>query len=229
MTEVSATNLHYGHAAVANDDFHIAAPIFRPIEAIPISQDGSGNSHRRPFCQSMKEKALQASNTFRQMLGLDPIKPDIRVRPAMHHAHHIELESGVSTTGAVIFKDGKPFKDGALPVLPFVGTPVRPAFAPEGEEMDNRGRRPVWANRPHHRLHGSFLRRVHHALMSLGPWEGRAVAFVLGEYYFCPLTLSAPSTIFSSLLCSISISIIICLPISFIFILGTVYADARPY
>jgi len=27
---------------------------------------------------------------------------------------------------------------------------------------------------------GTFMRRVHHALMALGPWEGRAVAFVLG-------------------------------------------------
>ncbi|KAI0731607.1 hypothetical protein C8Q72DRAFT_821582 [Fomitopsis betulina] len=31
----------------------------------------------------------------------------------------------------------------------------------------------------HHR-HGPFLRRMHFALMALGPWEGRAVAFVLG-------------------------------------------------
>ncbi|VDB83238.1 unnamed protein product [Peniophora sp. CBMAI 1063] len=30
----------------------------------------------------------------------------------------------------------------------------------------------------HHR--GSFIRRIHRALMSLGPWEGRAIAFVLG-------------------------------------------------
>jgi hypothetical protein len=28
-----------------------------------------------------------------------------------------------------------------------------------------------------------FLRRVHHALMSLGPWEGRIVAFVLGAFF----------------------------------------------
>jgi hypothetical protein len=34
--------------------------------------------------------------------------------------------------------------------------------------------------RGHFRHNGSFLRRVHLALMSLGPWEGRAVAFVLG-------------------------------------------------
>ncbi|KAI0249644.1 hypothetical protein BJV78DRAFT_658455 [Lactifluus subvellereus] len=29
-------------------------------------------------------------------------------------------------------------------------------------------------------LRGPFLHRVHYALMSLGPWEGRIVAFVLG-------------------------------------------------
>ncbi|KAJ7090847.1 hypothetical protein B0H15DRAFT_837078 [Mycena belliarum] len=32
----------------------------------------------------------------------------------------------------------------------------------------------------HHHGEQSFLMRVHFALMSLGPWEGRAVAFVLG-------------------------------------------------
>ncbi len=30
---------------------------------------------------------------------------------------------------------------------------------------------------------GPFLHRVHHALMSLGPWEGRIVAFVLGATF----------------------------------------------
>ncbi|KAJ7812377.1 hypothetical protein B0H14DRAFT_2605797 [Mycena olivaceomarginata] len=34
--------------------------------------------------------------------------------------------------------------------------------------------------RHHHHEEPSFLMRVHYALMSLGPWEGRAVAFVLG-------------------------------------------------
>jgi hypothetical protein len=56
-----------------------------------------------------------------------------------------------------------------------------------GEDGENRVfERP---RRPHHfhgghfrhmHHHGSFLRRIHRALMSLGPWEGRAVAFVLG-------------------------------------------------
>jgi len=29
-------------------------------------------------------------------------------------------------------------------------------------------------------FHGSFLSRLHHSLMNLGRWEGRAVAFVIG-------------------------------------------------
>jgi hypothetical protein len=32
-------------------------------------------------------------------------------------------------------------------------------------------------------LSAPFLQRVHHALMSLGPWEGRIVAFVLGAFF----------------------------------------------
>ncbi|TFK78560.1 hypothetical protein K466DRAFT_606870 [Polyporus arcularius HHB13444] len=120
----------------------------------------------------MEDKALDATNALRQMLGLEAIKPDIRPVmhpiPAMPRPHHVEAQGGAAT--------GKH----ALPVLPFVGTPVRPGFAPEeeGDMVEHPAHRPMWIHRPHHRLHGSFLRRVHHALMSLGPWEGRAVAFV---------------------------------------------------
>ncbi|KAI0699893.1 hypothetical protein C8T65DRAFT_658902 [Cerioporus squamosus] len=153
---VVVTEVSYGHAAAeAHDVAHIPTPIFRPVELKP---------HRRPFCQSMKDKALDATNALRQMLGLETIKPDIRV---MHHPHHVELQGGAATGPVIAFKDHK----GALPVLPFVGTPVRPAFAPEGEEGspgEHQGNRTMWVHRHPHRLRGSFLRRVHHALMSLG-------------------------------------------------------------
>jgi hypothetical protein len=33
------------------------------------------------------------------------------------------------------------------------------------------------------RRRGPFLHRVHGALLSLGPWEGRIVAFVLGAFF----------------------------------------------
>jgi hypothetical protein len=34
------------------------------------------------------------------------------------------------------------------------------------------------------RTRGPFLHRIHRALLSLGPWEGRIVAFVLGAFFF---------------------------------------------
>jgi hypothetical protein len=41
-----------------------------------------------------------------------------------------------------------------------------------------------------HKKAGSFLRRVHRAIMALGLWEGRAVAFVLGECLPCTAKIS---------------------------------------
>ncbi|KAF7376849.1 F-box domain-containing protein [Mycena sanguinolenta] len=57
---------------------------------------------------------------------------------------------------------------------PPAGSLIKPAVQPERHVSVN-GPPPHWR-------HGSpsFLMRVHFALMSLGPWEGRAVAFVLG-------------------------------------------------
>lgn len=53
---------------------------------------------------------------------------------------------------------------------------------------------------PHHhqegRFDGPFLHRAHRALMALGPWEGRIVAFVLGAFFFFALSLLALTTSF---------------------------------
>jgi len=62
---------------------------------------------------------------------------------------------------------------------------MRPAVEPyphmRGSPMDGH---PIWAHpvhlSPEDRFNGPFLHRAHRALMSLGPWEGRIVAFVLG-------------------------------------------------
>ena len=50
---------------------------------------------------------------------------------------------------------------------------------------------------PHHRHHHrpqhrplNFFDRLHFSLMNLGPWEGRAVAFVLGMFLVVPAFLS---------------------------------------
>ncbi|KAI0746187.1 hypothetical protein C8Q76DRAFT_51058 [Earliella scabrosa] len=182
VTEVSTSDpIRYGHAA--SNIAHIPVPppeVLRDagmLHALPVTPINSQTMkvQHRPGCKGMRGKALEASNLLRQWLGLEPISVE-PAPPHMHHAHH---EVPATTTGVIVkFKEGKT-PHGELPVLPFVGTPVKPAFVTEGEVLEGGSSRPMWVHR-HHRLSGSFLRRVHHALMSLGPWEGRAVAFVLG-------------------------------------------------
>jgi len=72
-------------------------------------------------------------------------------------------------------KAGAGAHEGVVQVLPFM--PLK-TFGHDGEVVDHP---------PHHHPHRHgkhhnkpFWIRVHKALMSLGPWEGRAVAFVLG-------------------------------------------------
>jgi hypothetical protein len=56
-----------------------------------------------------------------------------------------------------------------------------PIFAPvRGGPGPNWDGVPVPYHRQEERFDGPFLHRAHRALMALGPWEGRIVAFVLG-------------------------------------------------
>ena len=64
------------------------------------------------------------------------------------------------------------------------GLTVIPFPAHVSEVQDGEGHHPHPHH--HHRIHRfrrphSFAGRLSSALMTLGPWEGRAVAFVLGE------------------------------------------------
>ena len=103
------------------------------------------------------------------------------------------------------------------PPAPYGLRPGEPVFRPHGLQIvdDDRGgvvvkmkaeqmltesglpERPMFV--VHYPLNhsGSFLQRVHRALMSLGAWEGRAVAFVLGA----PLSPASrfPPSLISSL------------------------------
>ncbi|KAI0665860.1 hypothetical protein C8Q78DRAFT_1083436 [Trametes maxima] len=183
--EVSS-NVHYGHilgAAGAGDVAHldvIAASAF--ASPLPVHPDGTHHPTSRRPCGSMRSKALEASNAFRAMFGLPPIAPDppAAIMPGPKDGLVHIMPVPVAPFALSPKPAGAEHK---APILPFVGTPVRPAFAEGGEEgWGGRGGGPAAVHRMHrfHRHHGSFLRRVHHALMALGPWEGRAVAFVLG-------------------------------------------------
>ena len=66
-----------------------------------------------------------------------------------------------------------------------------------GAQFDGSGRPSMSPNMPLHLSHfhnfqhlrGPFMRCLHFAIMALGPWEGRAVAFVLDMFFSYSLTL----------------------------------------
>lgn len=152
ITEV--TSIRFGHAAVnANNPSNAHLKPNLMIGDAPQLDDAGRHKkpHRHCGGGGLRNKALALSNAFRQALGLPLIETHARPSAAEKEIH-----------GGIIR---------ILP-MPFVGTPS----THEGDEV----------TKGHHghrfmRHRGSFLGRVHHALMALGPWEGRAVAFVLGK------------------------------------------------
>ncbi|KAJ8487074.1 hypothetical protein ONZ45_g14452 [Pleurotus djamor] len=116
-------------------------------------------ARRRPGCR-FRQKAVSVSNAFRKALGLPLIEnnPNLHRISPVHNGQH-----------------DNPYN---LPADVLRGATVH-AIA-----MDNNDGAVI----PHHRHHGfhqrikesSYLTRLHYALTILGPWEGRAVAFVLG-------------------------------------------------
>ncbi|CAK5274801.1 unnamed protein product [Mycena citricolor] len=132
-------------------------------------QNGAAVVKHAPCAASrFRQKAKSMAEAFRLALGLSSPPGDKAVRP--HYHHHIH-------------------KLNKEPQLEHVALPPLPLFIPSGSQPDRIALVPVPAPVngkpiPHAHAHKdeepSFLIRVHFALMSLGPWEGRAVAFVLG-------------------------------------------------
>ena len=129
----------------------------------------------------LRQKAVEISNLLREALGLP------------------------------LIKSGNPHADGEVRILPFIGSPN--IFAPvHGKDADGaikfisldsphdgnhhgyhaHGRHHHHHKGNHHFGKGSFINRIHYSIMNLGRWEGRAVAFVLGMFYFV-LTLISSS------------------------------------
>jgi hypothetical protein len=183
--------LRFGHAVPAiasyrNDngdrDFLDISPTSGsptlPGNGLPISSDGKPVPHKRfrhrPSCHGkvavlmhrIKIKAIKFGNCFRKALGWPLIEAK------HHHHHHLHgkrPQNGKNEEAGGIRVDG-----GLVSILPFPGV----AAANSGD----------WAgvsdaehkHKHSHKHHGSFLSRLHHSLMNLGRWEGRAVAFVIG-------------------------------------------------
>ncbi|KAF9650588.1 hypothetical protein BDM02DRAFT_3259616 [Thelephora ganbajun] len=126
--------------------------------------------HRRP-CHSMSKTAMDISNRFRKLFGFEPIKTHTAVEhhPVHNHASPVPVDS-------ITFSPAPPVHDdGEVHIMPFPPVPV--------EYLENASALPVHhhSHHRHHRLRdASFVKRLSHALMMLGSWEGKAVAFVLG-------------------------------------------------
>ncbi|KAF5365695.1 hypothetical protein D9758_003273 [Tetrapyrgos nigripes] len=153
----NSPNLRFGHAMGS------IGPVLHAESSANHTVDN------RRGCSRFHQKAIEFSNTFRQALGLPIIETKFKSKDGQLHG-------------------------GAIRIMPFIGTPPV-AVELIGAEGKTRGGEKVEFAHPvrvhhhhhghgpmfHHRLHReSFLRRLHVALMTLGPWEGRAIAFVLG-------------------------------------------------
>ena len=152
---------------------------------------GSSTRSGRPPSR-FHEKAIKISNVFRQALGLPLIETEGAVLFALDHgANHIHVNHGFVT----ILPNKPVGPDRHNPFVDFEnGSPINHFIPPMGAgpfdgNIEILPVSPPYPNHchhhPHHQLYrgesNSFATRLHASLMNLGPWEGRAVAFVLGK------------------------------------------------
>ncbi|KAJ7765074.1 hypothetical protein DFH07DRAFT_1059008 [Mycena maculata] len=144
---------------------HMEKPIFR-VRPAAEATDGGVKQHTPCTGGRWRQKATSFSNAFKIALGFSVSdKKEVHVHHANHGWKHVQP-------------------------LPFIGTPNANGVEAIEGEMQGGEKLRIMPMSAHPHLHGihhhsksgkhSFLMRVHFALMSLGPWEGRAVAFVLG-------------------------------------------------
>jgi len=146
---------------------HMEHPPVHMMTPVPhVGAPGAAAPHAAPCGSRLRQKATSFSNAFRLALGFGT-----KAEPnELKHFKPIPDAAGIYTT-----KGGDRLRIMAMPAVPMQARPSVPSQA-HGPHGHGHGHGRV-------RFHGarhSFLMRVHFALMSLGPWEGRAVAFVLG-------------------------------------------------
>jgi len=173
-------NIRFGHALAnanvnGNDDSDNVVRLSRPTVVMTTTTEVKGKGLRHHFCgASLKAKALRMSNAFRHALGLPPIDM----------GDHVTFKGEVPSNGAPMTGEVR-----ILP-MPFIGAPIAsPANPSKHSDVNSIRILPVGEPQRHHHHHhhgmkhkqaGTFGRRIHRAIMALSPWEGRAVAFVLG-------------------------------------------------
>lgn len=122
----------------------------------------NGKSPARTLKRNMRAKAITMANWVREKVGLPLIQ-----MPEVGRIHGV-VKPGFVT---ILESSHQPHQEPDIHVSSVQG----------GHHVQHEGK---WTPHAHHR-HGwratSFSGRLNKALMTLGPWEGRAVAFVLGK------------------------------------------------
>lgn len=179
-----------------------------PSTPTKLHQMGHAENGTRKGCagnrfRGQKSKSLSfsitVSNTLRQALGMPLIEAEFLSLPPVshlkgdeegraHHHHHHHAEQEMTGDGArrkhhSHHHDHHEQAEDEMINMQEDGVRRKHHHNHHHEETQSMQGGPV-----HHKHHfhghfhgkGSFMQRILFALMSLGPWEGRAVAFVLG-------------------------------------------------
>ncbi|KAJ3854396.1 hypothetical protein EV368DRAFT_72904 [Lentinula lateritia] len=160
----------------ANPNNETVAQIISLTKLHDVKPSSNAENGARRGCAG--SRSLLISNTLRQALGLPLIETDSGEEEEeehvhLKHHHHQEIQTEDGEEGHVHHKHHHHHDK------------FNPMEEREGEEGS------IHRHIHHHRHHFksrtgripsrcSFIRRLHFSLMTLGPWEGRAVAFVLG-------------------------------------------------
>lgn len=187
--------IRLGHAASNPANGFPGGPVMTTItETHPV-----GGSKRPCLMRKVALKAAKITNSFRKALGLPLLETPNHPE---HHKDHNNSEPtysilpflGTPPTFVEVKNQGK----GGITTFTQGGDPVR-IVRPDGAEIIHNPDGSVVAKypdgsvtllrpphpHPSHRRHRPchkppFFVRLNHALMSIGKWEGRAMAFVLG-------------------------------------------------
>jgi len=124
--------------------------------------DGKPKPRMRHLCKNMQKAVQGTASRLLALIGIGEHSVSVTAPVPEGGVTRIQI-----TTSGPLHKVG-----------------FRPAPPASGGPMPGAQGTPIW---PHpmyisqeDRLDGPFMHRAHRALMSLGPWEGRIVAFVLG-------------------------------------------------
>ncbi|KZP06764.1 hypothetical protein FIBSPDRAFT_966166 [Athelia psychrophila] len=120
-----------------------------------------------------KYKGMSLSNAFRQAMGLPLIEKNISPEQADKMVH-----GGLLRIMPIHNVGDDEHQSGRVGKWHHVGDEKKVHHEHEHDgQLGRHGKHHAHAHA--HHGHMGFLHRIHRALASLGPWEGRAVAFVI--------------------------------------------------